>query len=73
MAERVAQPLSMPVLTIGAKGGVGKRLAESLEGTALILSSVIPDGGHFLPEESPSDFAQAVIGFWNETEPFVTP
>lgn len=67
MAERVARPLPMPVLAIGAEGGVGARLARSLGGAASILHSVVLSGGHYLPEEAPEAFAQAVIDFWRET------
>lgn len=68
MTERVAQPLTMPVLAIGADGGVRARLAESLEGAASFLQSVVLAGGHYLPEEAPAEFTQAVIRFWRDTE-----
>jgi pimeloyl-ACP methyl ester carboxylesterase len=64
MTERVAQPLAMPVLAIGADGGVGTGLADSLHGAALALHSVVLAGGHYLPEEAPAEFTQAVLSFW---------
>ncbi|MDX5629615.1 MULTISPECIES: alpha/beta hydrolase [unclassified Brenneria] len=68
MAERIAQPLTMPVLTIGAEGGVQNRLGQSLADAAPMLQSVVLAGGHYLPEEAPEAFAQAVIAFWRDTE-----
>lgn len=61
MSERLATPLTMPVLTIGAEGGVDTRLADSLRGAATDLHEVVLAGGHYLPEEAPEDFAQSVI------------
>lgn len=51
MTERVARPLTMPVLAVGADGGVRARLAESLDGAAVSLHSVVLAGGHYLPED----------------------
>ena len=67
MAERVARPLSMPVLAIGADGGVGDQLAISLDNSTVELHSVVLAGGHFLPEEAPASFSQAVFDFWEAT------
>ena len=64
MTERVARPLTMPVLAVGADGGVRARLAESLDGAAVSLHSVVLAGGHYLPEEAPAEFTQAVLNFW---------
>lgn len=64
MADRLARPLTMPVLVIGATGGVGPRLAESLYGAASDLHQTVLNSGHYLPEEAPSEFAGAVISFW---------
>ncbi|ONG53327.1 hypothetical protein BKE38_12435 [Pseudoroseomonas deserti] len=67
MAERLAVPLPMPVLAIGAEGGVKTRLADSLHGAAADLRSLVLPGGHYLPEEEPAAFAQAVLDFWRDT------
>ncbi|WP_159995127.1 alpha/beta fold hydrolase [Roseomonas sp. 18066] len=67
MAERLAVPLPMPVLAIGAEGGVRGRLADSLQGAAPRLSSLVLPGGHYLPEEAPEAFAAAVLAFWRDT------
>ena len=60
----------MPVLAIGAVGGVGKALADSLKGPAPDLRSVfLPGCGHYLPEECPGEFTAAVTTFWADTAP----
>ena len=56
--------LRMPVLAIGAELGVGERLglamAEAAEGAE---STVFKGAGHYLPEETPDAFADAVLRF----------
>ena len=52
-------------MTIGASGGVGTLLLESLKGAATDLRGTVLQGcGHYLPEECPAAFADAVTGFW---------
>jgi pimeloyl-ACP methyl ester carboxylesterase len=72
MRERVARPLTMPVLAVGADGGIRARLAESLDGAAVSLHSVVLAGGHYLPEEAPVEFTQAVLNFWENTAPIAS-
>ncbi|UAJ10582.1 alpha/beta fold hydrolase [Glacieibacterium megasporae] len=68
MKERLSNPLPMPVLAIGADGGVGSLLTESMRGAATDLHSVVLQNcGHYLPEECPAEFAGAVSGFWGQT------
>ena len=65
MGERLAAPLPMPVMTIGASGGVGTLLIDSMKGAATDLhGTVLQDCGHYVPEECPAAFAGAVTGFW---------
>ena len=65
MKQRLAKPLPMPVFTIGASGGVRTLLIESLTGGAIDLHGTVLEGcGHYLPEECPDAFANAVTGFW---------
>ncbi|WP_419826182.1 alpha/beta fold hydrolase [Sphingomonas sp.] len=65
MGERTASPLPMPVLAIGASGGVGTLLIQSMKGAAIHLDGTVLQGcGHYLPEECPTAFADAVTGFW---------
>ena len=67
-AERRARPLPMPVLAIGAEGGVGRELADGMKGTTPDLRSVfIPGCGHYVPEECPGEFTTAVTAFWADT------
>jgi pimeloyl-ACP methyl ester carboxylesterase len=69
MAARFAMRLSMPVLAIGADGGVGTRLADSLENSADDLRSVLAIGcGHYIPEEDPDFFVASVLDFWASTD-----
>ena len=70
MGERLAAPLTMPVLTVGAEGGVGTLLHGSLQGAATNLQNAMLAGcGHYLPEESPVEFASTIERFWRSTSP----
>jgi hypothetical protein len=62
MTECVAKPLAMSVLAIGADAGVKTRLAESLDGAAVALHSVVLAGRHYLPEETPAEFTRVSKG-----------
>lgn len=63
-ARRGAFPLTMPVLTVGARDGVGELLKESFSGLANNLASVVLDCGHYVPEERPRELADELIKFW---------
>ena len=70
MGERLAAPLTMPVLTVGAEGGVGELLHGSLQGAATNLhGAVLADCGHYSPEECPAAFASTIEQFWRSTSP----
>ena len=70
MGERLAAPLTMPVLTVGAEGGVGELLNGSLQGAARDLHGAVLAGcGHYLPEECPAAFASTIERFWRSTLP----
>ena len=70
MGERLAEPLTMPVLTVGAEGGVGEMLHQSLQGAAMNLHNAVLTGcGHYLPEECPAAFASTIERFWRSTSP----
>ena len=57
--------LEMPVLAIGASGGVGGALLKTLQPLASdVQGVVIDDCGHFLPDECPAEFVHAVTAFW---------
>jgi pimeloyl-ACP methyl ester carboxylesterase len=58
-------PLTMPVLAIGGEAGLGAAMRGSFERAATQLSgAVIPNCGHYVPEESP----QALLAL---IEPFL--
>ena len=59
-----ATPLSMPVLAIGGDAGLGAAMRAAVEPCAPNLQSVvIPRCGHYVPEESPQAFLDAVGPF----------
>jgi pimeloyl-ACP methyl ester carboxylesterase len=51
--ERGRLPLRVPVLTVGARSGVGDPPETTLRPLAEHLEAVILDGGHYVPEERP--------------------
>ena len=56
--------MSMPVLAIGGRHGVGTKLAEALGKQARNLTAVIAEeSGHFVPEEAPDFFCDQVGRF----------
>ncbi len=63
---RAALRLPMPVLALGGDKGVG----DALHATVAALGDHVVGGaighgcGHFLPEECPSDLADAMLTFW---------
>ena len=62
---RAAKTLDMPVLAVGASAGVGGALAQTLRPVAPDVQGVVLDDcGHFLPDECPDEFVQAVSAFW---------
>lgn len=56
--------LSMPVLTISGRHGVGDKLQKALQNDTTSLKNIIvEDSGHFVAEETPEIFNNAVIRF----------
>ncbi|MCC0808179.1 alpha/beta hydrolase [Methylobacterium sp. W2] len=56
--------LTMPVLAIAGRYGVGSRLSDALKGEASSLTTVIvEESGHFVAEEAPDAFQRAVAQF----------
>ncbi len=56
--------LSMPVMAITGRHGVGAKLAASLEAQVDDLTPVIvEDCGHFVPEEAPTEFCENLKRF----------
>lgn len=63
--ERGRLPLRVPVLTVGARSGVGDLLETTLRPLAEHLEAVILDCGHYVPEERPLELAEALLRFWS--------
>lgn len=64
-ADRLARPLPVPVLAVGAEGGVGRALFESLRNSAVNIKGTVLTGcGHYLPDECPTEFTGAILSFW---------
>ncbi|MBS0351761.1 MAG: alpha/beta hydrolase [Proteobacteria bacterium] len=60
------EKLSMPVLAISGRHGVGDKLGEALKNQTTSLKTVIvEDSGHFVAEESPKEFQSIVLQFLN--------
>lgn len=59
------KPLPMPVLAVGASGGVSGALLKTLQTVAADVQGVVLDDcGHFLPDECPDEFVHAITAFW---------
>ena len=63
--RRAAHKLAMPVLALAGDGGVGPLLADTVRLVASDIDSVVlPDCGHYLPEECPDQVAAALLAFF---------
>ena len=59
--------LTMPVMHIGGEKAVAKYGAQSAEGLAENVSSiVVPNAGHWLVDEQPKAFSEAVLNFFSD-------
>jgi pimeloyl-ACP methyl ester carboxylesterase len=64
-----ARRLPMPVLALGAEGGVGGALLKTLQPLGdNVRGGVLADCGHFLPDECPGEFMRAILDFWQSTD-----
>ena len=55
----------MPVLAIGGEQGVGPAAELTMQAVAeQVQGLVIPDCGHFLPEEAPKPLLAALLAFF---------
>lgn len=62
--ERAKKPLPMPVLALGGDHGVRDLPEKMLSPITLNLrSAVLPDCGHFAPEESPEQILEQLLPF----------
>ncbi len=54
----------MPVLTLGAEGGVGGALLKTLQPLGDNVRGGVMEGcGHYLPEECPEELSRAIFDF----------
>ncbi|WP_029685426.1 alpha/beta fold hydrolase [Tatumella saanichensis] len=67
--RRQHQPLNLPVMTVGAEQGVADKLFSSLASQCSQLQGqVIPNCGHYLPEEAPEALVAELLRFYRQTE-----
>jgi pimeloyl-ACP methyl ester carboxylesterase len=67
MKTRLAHKLPMPVLTLGGEGSLGPNMLLNLQPLAENVHGEVVSGcGHYLPEECPIEFTQAVSDFWRQ-------
>jgi pimeloyl-ACP methyl ester carboxylesterase len=60
-----ADPISCPVLAVGAQAYLGDQVSRQLTRVASdVRSAVIPDSGHNIALENPAALAQAYLGFF---------
>lgn len=65
-AQRASLRIACPVLTVGAEGGVGNLLGETLAPLAEDLTTrVLGDCGHYVPEECPEELVAELLSFWS--------
>ena len=58
------RPLAMPVLMMGAERGAGLSWLDTIEAAAAhVETALVPDSGHYLPEERPREVADILSGF----------
>lgn len=62
---RAARRLAAPVLALGAEGGVGAVLVETMRAAASnVEGMVLKSCGHYMPEERPEAVARALLEFF---------
>lgn len=60
------KPLSMPVMAISGRHGVAEQLPNALQKEAPTLQAfIVNNSGHFVAEETPTIFNEAVLQFLN--------
>jgi pimeloyl-ACP methyl ester carboxylesterase len=60
-----ADPISCPVLAVGAEAYLGEKVSEQLAQVALdVRGAVIPAAGHNIALENPAALAQAYLDFF---------
>lgn len=65
--ETAQRKLAMPVLAIGGETGVGSLMGQMAEAVAAdVRREVVPNCGHYIPEEAPETFCRLVLPFLAE-------
>jgi len=68
--EFAKDPLTIPVLAVGAEAGAGASVAELARNAASHVNAIVfKDTGHFIPEERPVEFVQAIETFFGGAAP----
>ncbi len=63
-AELAKRKLTIPVLAIGARHGVGERVAQGMLAVAGDVTTLFMEGtGHFIPQERPAALAEIIEDF----------
>jgi microsomal epoxide hydrolase len=65
--KSVAKKLKMPVLAFGGEQGSAPKMAETMKTVARdVRGGVIPNCGHYIPEEVPDFLAKEMLAFFAE-------
>ena len=60
------QKLAIPVLAVGGESGVGASIGAAMNKIATsVTTKVIVNCGHYVPEERPAEFSEALLSFIN--------
>ncbi len=69
MKRRMAEKLILPILAVGAEGGVGLGMLHTMQMVANNVRGVELMGcGHYVPDECPLHLSKAVLEFWHESD-----
>ncbi|MBB6249564.1 alpha/beta fold hydrolase [Nitrospirillum iridis] len=61
---RADRGLTLPILAVGARAGVGTVLADTLLGHGANVRGHVLDCGHYIPEEMPAELAALLLDFF---------
>src|ERR1700760_3801392 len=65
--ESSKHKLTMPVLAFGADNGMKDNTLQSFQAVAdHVRGGIVPDCGHFVPEERPEFVAEQLLSFFGE-------
>ncbi len=58
--------LAMPSLVVGGQGSMGGLMSRARDLGTNVTHDVVPDSGHYIPDENPQWFTQRLIQFLND-------